>query len=282
MGIGDELMAAGEARRLHELHGRKVRMMKKPGRPRWNGLWQFCPDITRSTRHPVTELCNGPGRRPYIDYGKTAPTRWAWRDYEPMPARIRLPAPAMRSGKVLIEPNIKASAPPAKQWGRWQELVDATPWCQFVQIGPQGTPRLRGVEFLPTPTVVHALRAVAGARAAVLPEGGLHHACAAFGIPAVVLYGAYITPHQTGYDGQVALWVDDPAATGWRVKNSAARAAWDWITPALVAAELENLLHETAQGRVVAGRRAALNRDDAAEGEALRGAAGRPAHVSAA
>lgn len=260
MGLGDELMVAGEARRMREENPERVRVINRRGRLRWQEVWNYCPDITRSQQRKVQECHNAPGKRPYIDYTRSTPQRWYWLPYEPTPARVVLPAPPIRTGRVLIEPNTKPSAPPAKQWGRWGHLVDLLgDQVEWVQIGPPGTKPLPGVKFIPTPNIATALRVVAGCRAAVVPEGGLHHACAAFGIPAVVLYGAYITPLSTGYAGQVPLWVDRKAAQGWRIAHRAATSAWKYITPQLVADELEKLLDETAQGRMASGQRAALN-----------------------
>ena len=61
---------------------------------------------------------------------------------------------------------------------------------------------------------------LSGARAAVLHEGGLHHAAAALGMPAVVLFGGMISPRNTGYDVHVNLAIDDPEALGWRISAS--------------------------------------------------------------
>jgi hypothetical protein len=36
-------------------------------------------------------------------------------------------------------------------------------------------------------------------------EGGMHHAAAAVGVPAVVLFGGFIPPEIMGYKGQISL-----------------------------------------------------------------------------
>jgi ADP-heptose:LPS heptosyltransferase len=38
------------------------------------------------------------------------------------------------------------------------------------------------------------------------PEGGMHHASAAVGVPAVVIFGGYISPKVTGYEGHINLF----------------------------------------------------------------------------
>jgi len=50
---------------------------------------------------------------------------------------------------------------------------------RLVQLGPAGTRLLHGVEHYPTNTFREACAALARSRAAVLHEGGLHHAAAA-------------------------------------------------------------------------------------------------------
>lgn len=281
MGLGDEIMACGEARRLRAEHDKLCRPIRKKGRPYWNPVFQFCPDMGRGGRRPLQNLYCGVGCRPYIDYEHSTPERWAWVDYTPTPARLHYPPPRKKHGRILIEPNTKERAPVGKQWG-WDNWLALSKHFDFVQIGPIGTKHLPGVEFIPTQSLADMLRVVAGCSAAVVPEGGLHHALAAFGKPAVVLYGAYITPHQTGYDGHAQLWVDDPDAQGWRIPNEAQTAAWQLITPDLVANELEKLLDDSARGCIPTGRREALNRDDESQGQAVRPFAGWQSQLPAA
>jgi ADP-heptose:LPS heptosyltransferase len=74
------------------------------------------------------------------------------------------------------------------------------------QLGKGGTRVISGARFIQTRNFRHGCAVLKRARAAVVTEGGLHHAAAAVGTPAVVIYGGYISPAQTGYDGQVALF----------------------------------------------------------------------------
>jgi ADP-heptose:LPS heptosyltransferase len=54
--------------------------------------------------------------------------------------------------------------------------------------------------------VTHSFRDALGvlslARLYIGPEGGLHHAAAALGIPAVVIFGGFNSPKSTGYPWQ--------------------------------------------------------------------------------
>lgn len=205
MGLGDELMAAGHARLMRRHDTRRVRIVGRDGRPRWHSIWDGHPDLARvGERGDFQELRNGPGARPYIA-GRVA-DRWIWRDYQPEPGFVRLD-PEHRAfgrahaGLLVIEPNLKSTASPNKQWGldRWQALVDAAPGLPWAQLGPPGTRLLRGVRLVETADLRYAAGVLHYAAAYVGPEGGLHHLSASMGNPAVVLFGGYISPAQTGY-----------------------------------------------------------------------------------
>ena len=252
MGLGDELMALGRAQRVFDETGRKVAILDRAGKPRWHPLWDGAPEVAApedivavgglGDDLPFETIHDGGGCRPYIDYARTTAERWAFKGYRPCPARLAWLQPnEICAGHVVIEPTVKAQASPNKHWPDWQEMVDAAPHVPWLQIGPRGTSWLDGVTHLETKTFRDAVNALAGAAVAVLPEGGLHHAAAAVGTPAVVLYGAFILPRVTGYDGQTALAVEDADAVGWRVSNKACRKAWKQITPARVLTELERL-----------------------------------------
>jgi ADP-heptose:LPS heptosyltransferase len=104
---------------------------------------------------------------------------------------------------------------------------------------------LEGVEFIETPTLRHAAAIVARARAVVVPEGGLHHTAAVFNVPAVVIYGGFISPAVTGYAGQVSLFANDekhPLGCGWRTPCDHCAKAMASITPEIVANHLETLI----------------------------------------
>ena len=227
-------MVCGEARKLGG-----ARVYKKDGR-RWQSpIFDICPDIKRSSQNILRPWQN----RPYINYARSTPTRWVWNTYSPTPARFAIGKRAP-TGLVLIEPSIKQRAPPGKQWGRWQELVNAMPHVPWVQIG--NGPRLGGVKHVRTPTIIEAMHVISGCRLCVVPEGGLHHIAAALGIPAVVLFGGYITPAITGYATQRNIFVDDPEAQGWRIPHPALDRCWQRITVGMVAQAVEEALIEGA------------------------------------
>ncbi len=243
IGIGDELLAAGEARRARTRDPRLVRVLGKNGMARWCDLWELCPDIApQDYRGPVQLITNGGKCRAYIDYDRSRRDRWAWLDYPPMPANMNVKPDERGRGKVIIEPNVKpVSCNKDWGWNNWLELVKdkSVPWAQ---VGPPGSKVLDGVRMIETKTPADALRVLASAKAAVLQEGFLHHAAAAVNLRAVVLFGAFITPKSTGYDSHINLWVDIPQAQGWRKPNRLCDRAWQTIKPEAVLCKLKTLL----------------------------------------
>jgi len=105
-------------------------------------------------------------------------------------------------GAVIIEPNTKQmplSRNKAWPMDRWQKVVDALdlPW---VQLGPRDIPSLLRVRRVVTPTFTHALGWLYNCALIVTTDGALHHAAAALGKPAVVLWGGLVPPRILGYD----------------------------------------------------------------------------------
>lgn len=253
MGIGDELMMAGEARRRAGGEPKRFLMLSKFGDPRWNEVWAGNPHVARPGEPHDGTIGYVNRRRPYI--ADETVERRTFVPYEPHPAFIALDAraktyAACTRGAVVFNPTIKEKASPNKAWGRqrWQDLVSQHRELRWVQLaGPGSRERIHGAEYLFTERFVDACGAMTGARAAVLHEGGLHHAAAALGVPAVVIFGGYITPRVTGYAGQRALFADDPRwplGCGMRIPCAHCSAAMQAITPQRVFEELSGLLRE--------------------------------------
>ena len=73
MGLGDEIMATGEARRAQARDPRPVAVRGRDGRQRWDALWADNPRLATPAEvaagRDLQWIENGPGCRPYIDYG---------------------------------------------------------------------------------------------------------------------------------------------------------------------------------------------------------------------
>lgn len=177
------------------------------GSLQWSNVFENNPKIIRKPTRRCQQLRNGPGLRPYIA-GKTE-TNWTWRRWDIAPGEIFL-SDAERAfaepyaGRILVEPNTKvAGSNKAWSFDRWQSLVDTDP-ASFIQVGDPASRPLRGVEFVET-TIRQAFAVLAVSRAFVGTEGGMHHAAAALGVPAVVLWSHYIDPMFTGYPTQTNI-----------------------------------------------------------------------------
>ena len=251
MGIGDELMASGEARRINARTGHPVMILGRDGRPRWHEVWNGVPYlIKRPTKEPADRLFNCGGARPYIA-GKTA-ERWTWRPYKPNPAEIVF-TPAERAfaepyrGMVMLEPTTKQLGHSNKDWGPiyWQQLDSlihgARPSIKVVQCGPPGTRWLNNAVGVETPSFRLAAAVLAVARGFVGTEGGLMHAAAAVGTPGVIIWSEFISPEITGYSTMHNLrHAGKPC--GSRVDCPGCRQSLLAVTPKMVFGTLKEIL----------------------------------------
>lgn len=248
MGMGDELMVTGIARKMQETDPRRVRVLYE--RPRWPIVFDHNPRLAALPEVGDFQVLHGRinGLRPYVS--AKSQTRWTWKDYKPEPGEIYLTQREHQLGKrnnkrIIIEPNLKGSGSPNKDWGRarWQELVRlmALEGIRPTQMGTSEADVLPGVEYIRTSDFREACAVMSRARAAVLPEGGLHHAAAALKIPSVVLFGGFISPRQTGYDSQVNLFTGGEPC-GWRTPCAHCAEAMAKIEPEMVMVELLKLL----------------------------------------
>lgn len=207
MGLGDWLMATADIKALHAQYGKQVVVLGKNKRIMWSELFENNPKITREMNRGIHYL-NGPGMRPYIA-GRTQ-TNWIWRRLRhQQPGELFLSEQEKEfakpfAGKVLIEPNVKANGNKAWPFERWQAVVHEH-GEPMIQCGAPNTRWLDGVQRLVTPNFRLACAVLSVCKAFVGTEGALHHAAAALGVPAVVLFSEFISVDVTGYAGQVNI-----------------------------------------------------------------------------
>ena len=248
MGIGDALMASGEARRLHKSNLLPVIILDRRGRPYWSEMWDGVPYILRKPiGTPFTRIVNGSGTRPYI--AAKTPAKWLWRAYKPYPAEIVFTPAELEfaepyRGMIMIEPNGKNIGHTNKLWSpqRWIELVDQLDLA-FVQCVPHPLTPHPGVKVLKvlTPAFRQACAVLSVAKAFVGTDGGLMHAAAAVGTPSVILWSEYTSPDIVGYDSMVNLRHAGKAC-GNRMNCHGCRAAMDKITVTEVVTALKGIL----------------------------------------
>lgn len=220
MGYGDELMGSGVARGA-AARGKRI-AFGDGKRIIWHAIAR---DIYRNNPNVAPPGSEGdadiewvrhyPGARLYHT-GFTR-ERWHYSDWRATPGELFFDegelawAQAQPSGLVVIEPNVKGSAP-NKQWPvyRYSEVARALAAAGFeVAQFATGDHVLPGVKTIHAPTFRHAVALLARARLYVGPEGGLHHGAAAVGIPAVVIFGGFTHPRNTGYDGHVNIFIGE-------------------------------------------------------------------------
>lgn len=248
-------MVTGQVRVAHERDPdrRRVRVCDRNGAVRTHALWEGNRKIVLPHEPgDFLRIVNGPGVRPYIE--AKGRDRWTWRPWpEGGPPRGEIFLSSAErdfgrrfSGRVILEPRLKAKASPNKDWGwrRWSRLsqiLQEQHGIRVTQLGATGGPILAGAELIATSDFRHATAVLATARAAVLHEGGLHHAAAALSVPAVVIFGGFIAPEHTGYEGHVNLFTGRTAC-GARVLCDHCRDAMAAIQPEAVAEQLLELL----------------------------------------
>lgn len=243
-------MLAGQARQAQRRDPRKVRVLDAFGGARWHPIWEGNPRIAGpGDSGNFQEITNAPNARPYIA-GKSS-DRWTWKEFDCQPGEIyfsdseRLFARDQRP-EIVIEPTIKKGASPNKAWGqsRWQRFVAMANHAglRLTQLGPVGTRPMHGAELIVTADFRRAAAVLANARAYVGPDGGMHHAAAALGVPAVVIRGAFISEKCTGYPQHRNLFTGEGLGCGMRVPCSCCARAMAQIEPEQVLDELKGLL----------------------------------------
>jgi glycosyl transferase family 9 (putative heptosyltransferase) len=216
MGYGDDIMATGLARGLHKRGKRAAfgdgkRIIWGP----WSEpIFQHNPNIARPGSEGAKDLewiDHYKGHRRYNRLDKEK-QRWIWNyDFKAIPGEIFMPEYRRAAGNfIYVEPNVPwhKSVAVNKDWGlaNYQAVTDLLLADGHTVIqSAHGRDELRGAKLVSTPTFRSALAILQCARAALVPEGGMHHAAAALGVPAVVIFGGFSPPAVTGYDAHFNL-----------------------------------------------------------------------------
>jgi hypothetical protein len=210
MGMGDAVMSSALAEQMPA--GRRA-VFGDGKTPVWSAIWENNPKIAGTTGPDTNWVADYPGHRPYIK--AIEPKRYVFNESFRAPyGRIYLSqqerdwaARQVKGDYVLVEPYVKDHVPilklgANKAWNGWDELLKMDlPW---LQIG-DGTKKAK-TRFVHTGRVRNALAMVAGAKLVVTTDGMLHHAAAALGVPAVVLWGGVVSPKILGYPTHINIW----------------------------------------------------------------------------
>lgn len=214
MGIGDQIMATGLARGA-KARGKRI-AFGDGKRIIWDGnsepIFRGNPNIAK----PGSEQDNDiewigfhKGSRIYNSHKPGDPC-WTWNhEFRAAPGEIYFSddedrfAESVGRGFIVIEPNIPEKLGAInKRWPveRYDDVARKLMHDGYdVRQFSFGLHRIDGVKQIKTKDFRHAARVLKNAALYIGPEGGLHHASAAVGIPAVVLFGGFIPPAVTGY-----------------------------------------------------------------------------------
>lgn len=229
MGLGDDIMAAAEARSI-AAQGHKAFMG-----PEWSPVFENNPDITKQKTPKSVLVSNRIGHRPYIK-GVT-PEAIIYNEDHRAPKGVIVLTDAEKAwarqqiepGYILVEPHIKGSFAGNKAWiwDRWVELAKRLP---VVQCKAPNKRPLPGARVIETESVRQAFALLAQAKLIITTDGALHHAAAALGVPAVVLWGARTHPNILGYEDHANLYTGQGESCGMMSACNHCREAMRKIT----------------------------------------------------
>jgi hypothetical protein len=221
MGYGDEIIATGLARGMHERG--KLAAFGDGRQIRW-GPW--CKEMFANNPNIAPPGSESRKDLEWIDhykgsrkYNRMINGRWEWNySFRVTPGQFYFSDEEQRLsngspwGFIAMEPNVpwQKSVAPNKDWGEenYQALADrlrrtGRDVVQFLHKNSRR--KIKGAIYLESNNFRNAISVLRNAAVYVGPEGGMHHASAAVGIKAVVLFGGFIPPQVVGYDGHVNL-----------------------------------------------------------------------------
>ncbi len=225
MGFGDAIMASALVRGFHA-QGKLAAFFSPDGnhrRIKWTGVCEdilaYNPNVAKPAQETKANLIWLPHYKkvfPYCRYdGQQRKYIWNY-NFKAEPGEIFFAPndvmPRVSEPFIIIEPNVawQRSSNINKDWGegKYEALTKAlvAHGCTVVQcIHSNSRRKLRGAQQIVTTTFRQAIRIMANASLAIVPEGGNHHAAAAVSVPAIVLWGAWSPPQTMGYASQIKL-----------------------------------------------------------------------------
>ena len=203
MGLGDWLMASGDAKEANERTGKKVKI--GDGSRMFTDIQVFSNNPRMAFKYDtdVVWVNNYPNSRPYLK-GTNKGKLLFNDDYKPRVGEIyfsheeQKDIDKIQGDYIIVEPNVKKTFIHTvnKAWHGWEELLKHDlPWIQLGDVTAD-----KKTKWVETPTFRDALAILSKAKLFVGTDGGLHHAAAALGIPSVVIWTGFTSPRHLGYD----------------------------------------------------------------------------------
>ncbi len=214
MGLGDQIMATGMARGAKD-RGKRV-AFGDGTKIIWDHyseqIFRGNPNIAPPGSENDPDIEWGPFYRGNRLYNTQVGDKWEWNhEFKAIPGELYFSpdedrfADNLGKGFIIVEPNVPdfKSVADNKRWPieRYRKVARyLRKGGYYVHQFAHGAHRLPDIPQMMSPSFRHAARILKNAALYIGPEGGLHHACAAVGTPAVVLFGGFIPPSVTGYD----------------------------------------------------------------------------------
>lgn len=261
MGFGDAIMATALMRGFHT-QGKLAAFYSPDGNHRsikWTGVcedvFKYNPNVARPAQERESNLVWMPHYKKvhrYCDYNGVL-RKYIWRaDFKAEPGEIffgpddRVSAP-VEQPYIVVEPNVawQRATNVNKDWGdgKYEALTKALTerGHTVVQcVHPQSRRKLKS-HHVWTPKFRDAMRIMSQARLVIAPEGANHHAAAALGVPAIILWGSWSPRKTMGYQEHTMLGTDD--ACGNVQSCPHCRAVFNRISIDEVVAAAERILH---------------------------------------
>ena len=219
MGLGDQLIATGIARNAWAERGARI-AFGAHGRVMWD---KNSEEVFRHNPNILAPGNEGRGKIEWVPfykgnrgYNRQGAGHWIWNmEWQCKPGQFFFRASETTAGArlgtgfVVVEPNVPEwkSSDSNKRWPfeRYQAVTDelVSKGFQVVQFNAPGKLAGRLLQRAGHVATRSFRDAAAILRNSVLyigPEGGMHHAAAAVGVPAVVIFGGFIPPSVTGYE----------------------------------------------------------------------------------
>ena len=203
MGLGDWIMASGDAKEANERTKKKVKLGDGV-RMSWDGqVFANNPRMASNSDTDVVWVKNYQGHRPYLKGTKNGRLLFN-DDYKTRAGEIYFNQLEKKNinkidkDYIVVEPNVKRvyAHTVNKAWHGWEELFKHDlPWLQLGDVTVK-----RYTKWKETNTFREALAILSKAKLFVGTDGGLHHAAAALGIPSVVIWTGFTSPRHLGYD----------------------------------------------------------------------------------
>lgn len=264
MGMGDEIMATGIAKKLYAETGAKVAFGNPKGvlkKTIYPIIYANNPKVIihgqelRDTKNVVwSDYCKG--HRTYIANIETSKKekRYRWNyDFKAEPGEFfysnfekkKIIERRIKEKYIVVEPHSKmGGAKDNKQWPwkRFQQVVDILSEEITVYQPHYGKPKLNNT----TPVVTNGLRMLSlfinDSAGFLCNEGGVHHAAATVGSKGVVIFGGFISPEITGYDFHTNLFTGGEAC-GSRYSCKHCKAAMEAIEVDEVVEHMRNIIN---------------------------------------